>query len=133
MNQNHANDNDGIEDVKQSRWLGIKRKLGWAFVAVIFLALGFVTLGSLPLEKMIQFNQKLSQLTISFLFILIRWTIFAGVMIYWRNIMRWMADKKQWSTQYLNKMMASRWQGVVFFLTLELIFNNQAYLTLIHY
>ncbi len=95
----------------------------------LFFLIALFLLSTLPLEQISQINQFV--LDSSVVFLLLRWAVFITLMVYWQSAIAWLAHKKQWSQQHHNRITNNRWQVIVLFMVLELIFNHRSYLSFI--
>lgn len=95
----------------------------------LFFLIALFLLSTLPLEQISQINQFV--LDSSVVFLLLRWAVFITLMVYWQSAIAWLAHKKQWSQPHHNRITNNRWQVIVLFMVLELIFNHRSYLSFI--
>ena len=94
-----------------------------------FLLVGLTIMSSLSLEQIRNLDQSL--IDMSFGFLLFRWAVFIALMFYWRGVIAWLGQKKQWSQKHQTRIINNRWQVIVLFITVELIFNHRSYLSLL--
>lgn len=124
---NQSTDNTGEVRgrIKGSLLRGIKTA---GFLAA-FLLVGLTLMASLSLEQIRNLDQSLMDM--SFGFLLLRWAVFITLMLYWRNVIVWLGQKKQWSQNHQVRIMNNRWQVILLFVSLELVFNHRSYLSLL--
>lgn len=104
-----------------------KAILLWTGGFIAFFVIGYLLLSSLSIAQVEAFDRLLMDFSVGFL--LFRWFLFLVLMFYWREAIAWLGHKKQWSEAHLAKIVNNRWQVILLFITLELIFNHRSYLS----
>lgn len=98
----------------------------WAGILILFFILSYALLSSLSIEQVDAFDHLVMDLSLGFL--ILRWTLFFLLMLYWQEVITWLARKKQWSEAHFITISNKRWQVIALFITLEVIFNHRSYL-----
>lgn len=97
----------------------------WAGILVM-LFLSYALLSGLSIEQLGAFDYLVMDSSLGFL--VLRWTLFFLLMLYWQEAITWLARKKQWSEAHFITISNKRWQVIALFITLEVIFNHRSYL-----
>jgi hypothetical protein len=91
--------------------------------------LGMLLISSLSLEGMATFQEKLHGMGSVLVFI--RFLLIGLLIVFWRPLNSWFANRNGWSEARLQRILAGRWWTLALFLFVELILVQRLHETVL--